>query len=101
MSKVRGLMGIPAIEAELYDRIADKNGIINDLNARLERMTDIIRYMRHELFDAKLIDAEEFAALVEDRDNGQRVARLVGYDTIRKKLFKTEAELGALRRKAV
>jgi hypothetical protein len=53
-------------------------------DAEIERLTDLVRYMRQELFDAKLIDAEEFAALVEDSEHGKRVARLEGYDKARR-----------------
>lgn len=51
----------------------------------ITRLTDLVRYMRHELFDAKLIREKEYAALVADSDGGQRVARLESYDaTVRK-----------------
>ena len=46
----------------------------------IERLTDLVRYMRHELHDAGLISDDEFTKLVQDSDEGKRVARLEGYD---------------------
>lgn|ERR1017187_2010433 len=55
-----------------------------DLEHKLEREMDLVRYQRSELFDAELISEDEYAALVADSENGQRVARLESYDAIRK-----------------
>lgn len=59
---------------------------LSELEAQLERATDLVRHMRSELHSAELISDEEYAALAADSDNGQRVARLEGYDKIRKDL---------------
>ena len=52
----------------------------------VERLRDLVRYMRSELFDARLITEEEYADLVADYDSGKRVARLEGWDAAKKKL---------------
>ena len=54
------------------------------LKATIERLTDLVRYERHHLLDAQLISEEEYAALVADSESGQRVARLEGYDAMRR-----------------
>lgn len=59
---------------------------IEHLAQQTQRLTDLVRYQRHELFEAKLISLEEFTALVTDSENGQRVARLEGYDEAIRKL---------------
>jgi hypothetical protein len=74
---------------------------VKESETRIERLTDLVRYMRHELHDADLISEEEFTALVIDSDGGKRVARLEGYDAvIAAQIAKTnaaEAELTSLR----
>lgn len=57
-------------------------------NARIERLTDLARHQRGELFETGLISAEEYAELVVDSHNGKRVARLEGYDEAIKKAGK-------------
>ena len=66
--------------------IVDSYKCIADLERQLQRATDLVRYMRSELHKAKLIDNEEYAALVADSESGQRVARLEGYDRIERQL---------------
>lgn len=56
------------------------------LRAKLERATDLVRYARAYLHDEGVIDNAEYAALLADNEDGQRVARLAGYDDIRAKL---------------
>src|SRR5579883_2855413 len=48
------------------------------LEASNERMRDLVRYKRHELFDNDLISREEFASLVSETPGA--VVRLEGYD---------------------
>ena len=59
---------LPAIEAEIEAKLREE----------VERLTDLVRYARHFLHDAKAISDEEYAAIVMDNENGQRVARLDG-----------------------
>jgi hypothetical protein len=61
------------------------------LREQLQRAMDLVRYSRQFLFDAKLIDGNEYAALVADSESGQRVARLESYDALREKLAAMEA----------
>ena len=56
--------------------------LVAEKDAEIQRLTDLVRYERHSLFDAMLITPEEFAALVDDSDNGQRVARLNSWDGV-------------------
>ena len=70
--------------------------LISELKAQLERATDLVRWNRHVLFDEGLISDEEFAALVADSDNGQRVTRLEGYDKTRKDLAEVKKAATAL-----
>ena len=56
---------------------------IAEKDSWLERLIDLVRHQRSELFEAKLIDKQEYAALIEASEGGQRVARLEGYDKIR------------------
>jgi hypothetical protein len=56
---------------------------IGRVEAENQRLTDLVRWCRSELFDEKLIDEAEFAELVADSDSGKRVSRLEGYDKIR------------------
>jgi len=65
---------------EYIERIARAEAQVVTLTAQVERATDLVRYMRGELFDANLIDEKEYAALAAGSENGQRVARLEGYD---------------------
>ena len=65
----------------------EKLGTVN------QRLTDLVRYQRHELFGTELITPDEFAALVQDNDHGRRVARLEGYDDMREKLMTFQATL--------
>lgn len=67
--------------AEDYVRLIERT---SQAELQLERMTDLVRYMRHELLNEKLIDVEEWTALTVDSEDGQRVARLEGYDKMRK-----------------
>ncbi len=71
---------------------------LDRFSASVERLTDLVRYQRHELFNQLLIDEQEFAALVADSDSGQRVARLEGYDRMRERIAALEAENAELKR---
>lgn len=64
-----------------------------------ERLLDLVRYARHELFKASLITQDEFAALVQLGSNGAR--RLESYDDLRTKLARTQSRLDALREAVV
>lgn len=64
--------------------------------ADIERLTDLVRHQRGELFSEGLLSHEEFAALVADSEGGQRVARLEGYDRIRAGLKEAEASNASL-----
>ena len=79
-------------------RHSDKGAWVadSDHEAEMQRLMDLIRHQRHELFDAKLIDAEEFASLVEDSESGQRVARLEGYDKLRAENAELKAQVERL-----
>ena len=68
---------------------------VKDLRAKLDRATDLVRFARHYLREQELLSEEEYAALVMDSENGQRVARLESYDEIRAKLAQAEAALAA------
>lgn len=57
------------------------------------RLTDLVRYNRHELLNGHLISKEEFASLVMDSDGGARVGRLESYDEMRQRMDKAEAAL--------
>jgi hypothetical protein len=62
------------------------------LQGELERLMDLVRYERSELYAVGLINDAEYAALVQDSDSGQRVARLETYDHLRAALAR-EREL--------
>lgn len=65
---------IDALEAELAsERAASAE--------REQRQMDLIRYARHFLHTNNCISDDEYAALVQDNDGGQRISRLEGYDT--------------------
>ena len=55
-----------------------------DMIERQERLMDLVRYMRDELYNAKLVSLEEWTQLCVDNDEGKCVARLEGYDAVRK-----------------
>ena len=52
-------------------------------DAEIQRLTDLVRHQRNELYEDFLLTDEELAALTADSDNGQRVARLESYDAMR------------------
>lgn len=66
----------------LHTRIEAFEAERDRLLAQVQRLTDLVRYKRSELYDDGLIDEKEFAAMVADSESGQRVARLEGYDNI-------------------
>jgi len=70
-------------QAEYVRELSAARLEIAEKDSWLERLIDLVRYQRSELFEAKLIDEQEYAALVEASEGGQRVARLEGYDKIR------------------
>jgi len=78
-------------------RIDALEAALQAANERAERMQDLVRYQRGELFEAGLITHEEFAALVADSEGGKRVARLEGYDATRKQLSDALSEAQRLR----
>lgn len=82
--------------SEVLAKAADHERIVRELRDEVERLTDLVRYERHHLFDEKLISEEEFAALVADSENGQRVARLEGYDKPRQENATLRAEVARL-----
>lgn len=55
-------------------------------DAEVQRLMDLVRHQRAELLRDGLISMDEFAALVSDSENGQRVARLETYDELRAEL---------------
>lgn len=61
-----------------------------ELERQLERANDLIRSERHALHDEGLITDDEFAALAADSEQGKRVARLEGYDAIRRQLAEAQ-----------
>lgn len=67
-----------------------------EAEADLVRAIDLVRYCRVELHSEELITDEEYAALVEDSEAGKRVARLEGYDAMRKCAEAAEAKLAAV-----
>ena len=69
---VNAILAIPTDQSALARHDAE-------LQARLERATDLVRYARHFLHNENLISDEEYAAIVQDSEG--RVARLEGYDT--------------------
>lgn len=86
-----------SIETELFDDLRRRVSDLTTAQAQVQRLTDLVRYMRTELFDAKLISFEEYAALAEDSDNDKRVARLEGYDEIRKSNEKLTGQVEKLK----
>jgi len=68
----------------------EKDRRIAELERRLQRMTDLVRYQRMELHETGLITDEEYAALVQVEG---AVARLEGYDGVRKALAEERARL--------
>jgi len=70
-------------QAEYVRELSAARLEIAEKDSWLERLIDLVRYQRSELFEAKLIDEQEYAALIEASEGGQRVARLEGYDKIR------------------
>lgn len=78
------------VQAEIYDALLahtrELEAALKEAVQREERLTDLVRHQRHELHDADLISDDEFAALLADSDGGKRVARLEGYDAIRREL---------------
>jgi len=70
------------------------------MEAENQRLMDLVRYQRSELHEAGLISNEEYAALVADSDSGQRVARLEGYDKLRKENSALKEQLAEARKLA-
>ena len=66
---------------------------VKELEQENERLNDLVRYERHHLHEAELLSDEEYAALVADSQNGQRVARLEGYDKLRKENERLKAPI--------
>ncbi|HLG97103.1 MAG TPA: hypothetical protein VKX49_12390 [Bryobacteraceae bacterium] len=64
-----------AVYAKDHDAIVGKIAALESSN---ERMRDLVRYKRHELFNDDLISQEEFSSLVAETPGS--VARLEGYD---------------------
>ena len=73
-----------AAEKSVEMVVGELETLCKDREQKIQRLTDLARYMRHELLYQKLIDMEEWTALTVDSDNGQRVSRLEGYDKMRK-----------------
>lgn len=67
------LTGSSAFAVELRAKLTR----IAELEAQNQRLHDLVRYKRHELFDDGLITDDEFSELVQDHS---AVARLEGYD---------------------
>ncbi len=61
--------------------IASAVDVIEQLEARIQRLWDLARHQRAELFDAGLITKGEYLALLEDH---AAVARLETYDSLRR-----------------
>ena len=78
-------------------KIAELQDALSAIREANMRLTDLVRYTRHDLFEDGLITPEEYAALVSDSDNGQRVARLEGYDALTRKVAALEAENAQLK----
>ena len=72
----------------LYRRIPDP---VPQLEARLQRAMDLIRYCRAKLHDANLIDDKEYVALLQM--GPESVARLEGYDRAQARIAELEGEL--------
>lgn len=66
--------------ASLVEILADLRSKIEAAQAQLERATDLVRYARHFLHEEELISDDEYAVIVQDNEDGKRVARLEGYD---------------------
>ena len=71
----------------------------DELKAQLQRAMDLVRYQRGALLCEELIDETEYAALVADCENGERVARLETYDALRKETAALKAQLASQARK--
>jgi len=80
------------IEKDVENFRKVEQATIAQLQAEVRRLTDLVRYARHYLHDEHLISGQEFAALVADSDNGQRVARLEGYDGIARELVEARKD---------
>jgi len=72
--------------ATLTRELSAANAKRGELERANQRLMDLVRYQRHELFNANLISEKEYAELVYDSEKGERVARLESYDTIRAEL---------------
>jgi hypothetical protein len=72
------------------------NKVIESLEQKVERAMDLVRFDRRYLFDEKLIDEQEYAALVADSESGQRVARLETYDQLRQKVERLSEALKSI-----
>ena len=70
------------------------------IQSEFERLRDLVRYARHFLFEENLISQDEYAALVMDSDQGERVARLESYDKLRRKMMHYRAEAESARNQA-
>lgn len=64
------------------------------MDSLTQRLFDLVRYQRHELFEANLISDEEFTELAKEH---AAVARLESYDEVRAKITALEAEMKRLR----
>lgn len=84
--KYKRVPGLHDYNAEL----AAKDRTIERVEAESQRAKDLVRFARHFLHDEELISDDEYAAIVQDNENGKRVARLETYDQLRAKLAALE-----------
>lgn len=75
--------------AKLIDACAERDR----LKAVNQRLHDLVRYKRHELFNDGLITQDEYTEIMQDHP---AVARLEGYDKMRNELADVKAKHDAL-----
>ena len=90
-NEVRGVQQTAfSVNPNDQELMARQSGRIAELEKALLRMTDLVRYQRHELHTTGLITDEEYARLVQHEG---AVARLEGYDAIEKALAEAQSKL--------
>ena len=79
--------------AALEEAACEECNGMQQLQAKLERYHDLVRYQRAELHEAELISDKEYAELLSD---SKSVDRLHGYDELRERADRLQAEVERL-----
>ena len=87
-----------SVETQLIEDLKRTASDLAIAQAQVQRLTDLVRFMRSELYEANLISDEEYAALVEDSDHGTRAARLEIYDKIHESQLKLAGQVESLKK---